>query len=276
MNRGLCAVMAVLVVVALASCSTQSRSVVADSKPQVGLCYDLTQADEITAPSNGAPAVRCAGAHTVQTFEIAVVSGYLAAWKVRPAQTALDASTGDKCTVAALLGFLGAGQRDSVTGLSIRSFYPSQDQWGNGDRSVGCEVMLHGPTGEPRSLTSSLAGILPTARSAAIRKCYLQKPGAGGSWATTGTTVPCDEPHSTQDVNAWLNVDNGDVPAAQIADMCAPYAEQLLGAAQLPAGLSASGVVRHVTNGGFQVQCSIGGASNDGHVRGAILPAANG
>ncbi|CAM5540478.1 septum formation family protein [Leifsonia shinshuensis] len=256
---------------ALAGCDeTQPGTSTAD--PQLGVCHDLEFSPEVTAASDANPPVSCTSTHTMQTFAIGQVVGQFASWKTRPDQEALQSLSPTMCTVDALRAFLGAGARDSVTGVSINAYFPNDAAWQSGARKASCDVSVNGSAGAPKPITVSLSDVMSKPVSAMIRTCYQQKPLPGGAWALTGTTTTCDNPHSSQDINAWLMLDTPTTSQAQVTKLCAPYAEQFAGTDALASrGLHVTGIVAPQSNGTYSLHCAIGGDSTHGDTTGALL-----
>ncbi|WP_022883192.1 septum formation family protein [Gryllotalpicola ginsengisoli] len=260
-----------LTAAALAGCDeTQPGASTADAR--LGVCHDLQYSQEVTAASDANPAVSCTSTHTVQTFAVGQVVGKFASWRTRPDQEALQSLTSTMCTVDALRAFLGAGARDSVTGVSIHAYFPNDAAWQGGSRQASCDVSVNGSGGAPRPIGFSLKGVMSKPGSAMIRTCYRQKPLPGGAWTLTGTSTTCDKPHSSQDINAWLMLSGATATQAQVTRLCSPYATQFAGSAVMKKDqLEVTGVVAAESNGTYSLHCAIGGDSSHGDITGVLL-----
>lgn len=240
------------------------------ARPQVGTCTDLTLSPEVDSTSNANPGVSCAGAHTLQTFGVNTVPAPLSSWKSRPDQQQLQSLQGTLCSSTALRMFLGATDGDSVTHVSIHGYFPTRADWARGARAVSCDVSVNGAGGAPKSIAHSLARIMTRPESAAIRICYRQKAEPDGLWSSKGTETTCDKPHSSQDIDYWVDVDTASPSAATIAATCDAPAAKFVGASRA-ASYVVSGVVVIQENKTAQLRCTIGGDSDHGDVTGAIL-----
>ncbi|GAA4192853.1 hypothetical protein GCM10022288_25760 [Gryllotalpicola kribbensis] len=260
-----------LTAASLAGCDeTQPGASTANAR--LGACHDLQYSQEVTAVSDANPAVSCVSPHTVQTFAVGQVVGKFASWETRPDQESLQSLTSTMCTVDALRAFLGAGARDSVTGVSIHAYFPNDAAWQGGARQASCDVSVNGSDGAPRSIGFSLDGVMSKPGSAMIRTCYRQKPLSGGTWTLTGTSTTCDKPHSSQDINAWVMLKTPTASQAQVATLCTPYAEEFAGADALRSlGLRVTGIVAKQTNDTYSLHCAIGGDSRHGDITGILL-----
>lgn len=256
---------------ALAGCS-QTLVGASTANPVTGTCHDLVYPAELQAASDANPTTACSRPHTVQTFTIGVVVGQYASWRKRPTPAVLESLTGTMCTAQSLREFLGAGNRDGVTGMSIHAYFPSESAWASGARQAGCDVAVNGKAGAPATTTGSLAGVMRRPESARLRICYRQRP-AGDAWSTHGTTTTCNRPHTSQDLNAWLQLPSDDVTPAQASSRCTPYATQFAGKKALERReVRATGVVVHQSNGTWSLHCAIGGDSIHGDSTRALLP----
>jgi hypothetical protein len=108
--------------------------------------------------------------------------------------------------------------------------------------------------------------------SAAIRTCYRQAPLAGGTWSLTGSTTTCDKAHSSQDINAWLDISTPTLAQTRVTALCTPYAIEFAGHAPLQSKrLAVTGVIVKQTNGTYSLHCAIGGDTAHGLSTTALL-----
>lgn len=255
----------------LASCSETFPAV--PQHPRVGVCHDLSTGVELDAPAISRPPVACSSPHTVQAFALGAVVGGYADWAARPAPPVLESLTAQLCPYQAVRSFLGALPRDGIAGLSVHAYFPTAAAWAAGDRGTSCALSVDASAGAPATTRISLANIMSSPASASLRTCYLQAPGPGGTWSASGTAVPCDLPHSSQDLNAWLDQYGGVPSTAQIEAQCAGYASEFLGQPVADqAALRATGVLVRQSNGTLSLHCAIGGDSTDGTTDRALLP----
>lgn len=261
---------AVLVVAATAGCGVLDRQPPAASTPApVGTCFDLRYLAEVTAVSLGAPAVDCDDEHTLQVSATTELTGSPADQRERPTQQVLQRLTSRLCGYEQARAFVGAAERDGVVPLATWAYWPTAAEWADGDRAVTCAVGLVGTGGGPRTVTRSLEGVLPTRSSADVRQCYRQQARPDGTWEPTGTAVPCSAPHSSQDVNAWLDVTTGDPTQQDVERMCSPFV------GDYPTTF-VTGVAVQQTNGTHSLHCAVGGDSRAGLTTGAFLPTSRG
>ena len=241
-----------------------------DLPPTIGACYDLVFGPEIDSVSNSNPAVSCDDSHTVQTFFVASVTGQYASWSTRPIPEILWSLQYDLCPVDNLRHFLGAGERDSVSQVAIKAYFPTASAWQSGARSVSCVVSVNGPSGM-LPVNRDLRNVMYSADSADLRTCYVQSPAPTGGWSLTGREVTCAAAHSSQDINAWLQVDRANPAPGLVQTMCAPYAEQFIGPDWASSGLTATGVVVPQSNGSFSLHCAVGGDPVNGYTSTVLL-----
>lgn len=271
-GRGAAALAAVAVVLGgAAGCGVaDDRQPPSASTPAVvGTCFDLRYRAEVTALSLGAPAVDCDTEHTLQVSATPTLTGPPADQDARPVRQVLQRLTGQLCGYEQTRAFVGAAERDGVVPLATWSYWPTAAEWAAGDRTVRCVVGLAGSGGGPRTVTRSLADVLPTTSSADVRQCYRQEARADGTWEPAGTAVPCSSPHSGQDVNAWIDVDTAAPAQQEVERLCSPY----VGAYP---GTRITGVAVEQTNGTHSLHCAVGGDSRAGLTTGAFLPTRRG
>jgi hypothetical protein len=262
---------AAILLLGLAAGCSQTLTGTSTAQPQVGSCHNLDLPPELVATSDSKPPVPCTSSHTTQTFAIGQVVGQFASQRTRPDQQALQSLTTTMCSVAALRAFLGAADRDPITPVSIHAYFPSRAAWAAGARQASCDVAMSGTDDAPRPLSISLQGIMPTADSAIVRTCYKQDPLPDGTWKLTGSITTCDQPHSSQDINAWLQVADPAQSQADVDAQCAPFAAQAAAEDAVPPGLAVTGIVVQQSNGTYSLHCAIGGDSADGYIEGALL-----
>lgn len=248
------AVAALLLVGVLSGCN-QTLPGTPTGNPAVGECHLIVSPEQFDAASEPSPPVDCAEAHTTETYKVTQVPAPLSGRGTRPGQQELKALTTRLCDVASLRRYLGASDRDGTTGLAIAAYGPSRDDWERGARAVRCDVLQARNDGAPRTATTPFKGVLASPESATFRLCYRQEP-ADGRLGDDGVDVPCDEPHTAEDISAWFNLEGSvDTPAARSA-WCMPYALQFLGVDGLPAGITLRPIIRTV-NGARTVRCAV-------------------
>jgi len=234
--------------------------------PAVGNCYDLENAIEIDTISNSNPVVACDAAHTSQTYFTTKVTGTYAGWTDRPIAEILSQMQYRLCTIDDLRAFVGTVDRDSLTNISIQAYFPTTADWKAGSRTVACNVTVNGGAdGLPQAIYTSLSDIMGSPASAVLRTCYVQKAAADGMWVTSGATTTCDQPHSSQDINAWLPALGSNLTAPDVAEQCQPYVEQFLGAPLAGSGYQSTGILVKQDNGTVSLHCAIGGDSGQGN-----------
>jgi hypothetical protein len=245
---------------------------VSTANPTVGVCHDLTVPDEVDAVSDSRPPVSCTAQHTTETFAIGQVAGDLAEQPERPGQEQLEPLQAAACPIPTLRAFLAAGDRDGVASVRLRAYFPSRSDWKAGSRAIRCDVAIPAPHGALSRVTFDMASVMNRPQSSPLRICYRQAPAADDGWSTTGTQSTCDKVHSTQDINAWVDVPTSTPSAAEVQQLCDPYAREFLISASQSGGLRASGVVVRQSNGTPKLRCTVGGVSSGGTVEGSIAP----
>jgi len=240
--------------------------------PTVGTCFDLETSIEIDTISNSNPSVACDSLHTSQTYYTTTVTGDYADWTDRPIAEILSSLQYTLCKADDLRTFVGAVDRDSLTNVSIQAYFPTEADWKAGSRTVACNVTVNGgANGLPQQIYTSLSDVMGSQASATLRTCYVQEAAADGMWVTSGETTTCDQPHSSQDINAWLPALSGDVPAANISEQCQPYVEQFLGAPLAGSGYQSTGILVKQDNGTYSLHCAIGGDSGQGNTTAVLV-----
>ncbi|MDI2034864.1 septum formation family protein [Paenarthrobacter nitroguajacolicus] len=215
------------------------------ANPETGLCHAVLSPEEYDATSESSPSVACAGSHTTQTFHVTKLSGPLASLEVRPNQQQLKAAGKTLCTVEALRGYLSASDRDGTIGLAVTSYFPSRDDWAAGSRAVRCDVAVTDKDGTPQETGFDLKGALAGPNSAAVRLCYRQE-AKDGVLSEDGIDVPCSEPHTAEDISAWIPQDASLATPAEREARCLPYALEFLSIENMPAGIVVQPIIRTV------------------------------
>jgi hypothetical protein len=269
-RRWAVALLALCLACALGAC-TETKPGVSTANPVVGICHNLTFSDAIDAASDSSPPVACTSPHTVETFAIGRVAGVLADQSTRPGPEQLRPLTGASCPISALRAFLGAGQRDGVAPLIIHAYFPSEADWASGARDIRCDIAVPGAHDAPASIRFDLSSVMKRPQSAYVRTCYRQAAADSDGWSTTGKQTTCDRPHSTQDINAWVNVPTRTPTQAEIQQRCDPFVQEFLAATANPGGLLGSGVVVKDANGTYTLRCTVGGGSSSGNRTGSIV-----
>lgn len=267
---------AALLIAGLLSGCNQTLPGAPTGNPAVGECHLIVSPEQFDAVSEPSPPVSCTEAHTAQTYKVTQVPSPLSGQETRPGQQELKVLTQRLCDVASLRTYLGARERDGTTGLAIAAYAPSRDDWERGARAVRCDVLLAANDGTPRTTTADFKGVLAGPESAALRLCYRQEL-AEGQLSDDGVDIQCTEPHTAEDISAWVNLDSSvATPAARNA-RCLPYALQFLGVDALPAGIALRPIIRTV-NGAHTVRCAVAPLQSNvqpspGTMTGTLAPA---
>ncbi|MEU1298792.1 MULTISPECIES: septum formation family protein [Streptomyces] len=190
------------------------------SLQSVGTCHTFRTPYEMVQPSDVAPPVPCDRPHRSETYALVTIDGPLATSPTRPEPEQLD-SYASRCDAETLRQYLGAGPRDTVS-FSVWSRIPTREEWAGGVRTMRCEAVppvqntVAGPL-----IAFSARDVLMKSESAAVRNCELDT-----------EVVTCDQPHDREEVNAWLDLDEGPYPddvQAAAAEVCRPFVEEFLG-----------------------------------------------
>lgn len=236
----------------------------------VGTCHTFRTQHEMVQPSDIAPPVPCDQPHRSETFQLLAIDG--PAPKQRPEPEQLQEYVRDSCSSEALRQYLGAGPRDSVA-VSVWTRFPTREEWAGGVRIIRCEVVPPIRDTKVGPLVAfSARDVLKGAESAAVRNCELN-----------GAVVTCDQLHDREEVNAWLDLEEGPYPddvQAAAAGVCRPYVEEFLGRGMK----DAPGVVikaRTPSKGDWaagtrSVKCGVGPADPDATVTGTLSANAKG
>ncbi|MFK4640311.1 hypothetical protein ABIA52_003200 [Paenarthrobacter histidinolovorans] len=248
---------AVMLTAVLSSCD-QGKPGVDTANPETGLCHAVVTPEEFDASSEPSPPVPCAEPHTTQTFQVTTMPEPLAKQEARPNQQQLKAAGKRLCTSEDLRAYLSASSRDGTIGLAITSYFPDRDAWAAGSRAVRCDVAVTDHHGTPQEIGLDLKDALAGPHSAAVRLCYRQEY-KDGILSDDGTDVPCSEPHTAEDVSAWIAQDASLATPAGREARCLPYALEFLGTEKLPAGVGVQPIIRTVGTAGT-VRCAVASA----------------
>ncbi|QOT21661.1 septum formation family protein [Paenarthrobacter sp. YJN-D] len=248
---------AVMITAALAACD-EGKPGVDTASPETGLCHAVVSPEEFDASSEASPPVSCTERHTTQTFLVTTMPEPLARQESRPNQQQLKAVGKRLCTSEDLRTYLSASDRDGTYGLAVTSYFPDRDAWAAGSRAVRCDVAVTDQDGTPQETGLDLKDALAGPHSAAVRLCYRQEY-KDGVLSDDGTDVPCSEPHTAEDISAWIAQDASlATPVAREA-RCLPYALEFLGTEKLPAGVTVHPIIRTVGTA-RTVRCAVASA----------------
>ena len=246
--------LAVLLAAALSACD-QTLPGAGTANPEAGQCHTIQSPEEFDATSEPSPPVPCDVQHTTQTFFVTAFPLPLAAQQARPNQQQLKVATARLCTTQELRTYLSGTDRDGTIGVAITGYYPSREDWARGSRAVRCDVLLTEADGTPKWTTGDLKGALGGPDAAGMRLCYRQELNDGVP-AAEGQDVPCSEPHTAEDVGAWIAQDASlDSPAAQ-QERCLAYALEFLETGTMPADVVVRPVIR-AGEGTRTVRCAV-------------------
>jgi len=179
----------------------------------------------------------------------------LANQKERPLQEQLQNATDRLCPAQELRKYLGGAPRDATTGMAIAGYYPTRAEWAAGNRTVRCDVLLTDQSGIPEQSTVNLRGALAGTDSARIRLCYSQDI-KDGVLSAEGADTVCSEPHTAEDVSAWVGQDASLVSVAAQQERCLPFVLEFLKADALPADKEVRPIVR-IDGGARAVRCAV-------------------
>lgn len=235
--------------------AADAMKVSVESSPVVDGCHVITTPEEFAAPSDTRPPVDCAQPHTTQTFLVTTFPQPLADQKERPLQEQLRNATNRLCPAHELRKYLAGAPRDATTGMAIAGYYPSRDEWAAGNRTVRCDVLLTEKDGAPKETTLNLKGALAGPDSAQIRLCYSQDI-KDGVLSAEGADTLCSEPHTAEDVSAWMGQDASLVSLAAQQDRCLPFVLEFLKAEVLPEDKEVRPIVR-VDGGARAIRCAV-------------------
>ncbi|MFJ8751780.1 septum formation family protein [Streptomyces sp. NPDC102441] len=119
---------------------------------------------------------------------------------------------GPRCD-AAPPGYLNGPDWDA-TRLDAVAFWPTEKQWGDGDRWFACLLAERSPKNDPVRREGSLyAGLAHGLGS--LQACMKGEPEPGGP----NNVIPCDEPHRTEAVPGVVDLGDPDDPAPSIDKM---------------------------------------------------------
>ncbi|PJJ61531.1 septum formation family protein [Compostimonas suwonensis] len=225
----------------------------ASAGSRAGQCRVVLDPVEFDAVSNSSPTVDCAAQHTVETFDVVELEGFDPE-AGRPDELLLKARAGQLCAYDAMRDYIGARDRDSSRDLRIVAFAPTAREWGDGARSVRCDLAVLENERSLVSVTGSLRDIMERSDSSALRRCYLTAP---GEEAGSGSETTCDEEHTAEDVNAWLPARTGNPAAEDVPGRCAPFVRQFFAPGPVPADTVVSGILRQDGEGGaWTLRCT--------------------
>lgn len=249
------AFLAVFLLAATLGACGQSKPGVGTGSPEVGQCHAVLSPEEFDATSEPSPPVPCTDFHTTQTFFVATFPLPLAAQESRPNQQQLKATGNRLCTNKDLRKYLSGADRDGTIGLAVTSYFPSREDWAAGSRAVRCDVAVTATDGDLKRTDINLEGALARVDAAALRLCYRQE-AKDGVLSEDGIDVPCSEPHTAEDISAWMAQDASlATPLAQQA-RCLPFALEFLNTGTLPADAVVRPVIRSVGSA-RTVRCAV-------------------
>jgi hypothetical protein len=226
-----------------------------ESPAELDQCHIITTPEEFGAPSDARPPVDCTEPHTTQTFLVTTFPQPLANQKERPLQEQLHNATNRLCPAAELRKYLDGAPRDATAGMAIAGYYPSRAEWAAGSRTVRCDVLLTEETGAPQETTLNLKGALAGPDSAQIRLCYAQDI-KDGVLSAEGADTLCSEPHTAEDVSAWIGQDASLVSFAAQQERCLPFVLEFLKTEVLPEDKEVRPILR-VDGGARAIRCAV-------------------
>ena len=160
--------------------------------PAVGQCYDYRAAvlKEVSTP---APAVDCATPHTAETY----FAGTLPTSFGLPSKASLAKRLGaaKPCTVKAMNAYLGIPDRVLPSRFLTVTLFPTDEQWGAGERWVRCDVVLQGGL-QLRTFTGTVTALVAATDPEQFDFCTPQEPNARATAA-----FPCTNPKKN-----WIKV----------------------------------------------------------------------
>ncbi len=113
---------------------------------RVGDCLDDADAGTTTA---NAPIVPCSEPHDSEAFAELTLTGAR-----YPGADAVQAQAQKGCTGDAFSNFIGIASDDST--LQVSYYFPTEDSWAGGDRTVTCTVYAVDTSGKTATTTGSL------------------------------------------------------------------------------------------------------------------------
>jgi hypothetical protein len=113
---------------------------------KVGDCLDDADAGTTTAT---APIVPCTDPHDSEAFAEITLSG-----SSYPGDDAVQAQAQKGCTGDAFANFIGIAADDST--LQVSYYFPTEDSWAGGDRTVTCTVYAIDASGKTAQTTGTL------------------------------------------------------------------------------------------------------------------------
>jgi hypothetical protein len=112
----------------------------------VGDCLDDAHAGTTTATASIVP---CSGAHDSEAFANLTLTG-----DAYPGLDAVRAQAEKGCQGDAFANFIGIASDDST--LQVSYYYPTEDSWAGGDRTVTCTVYAIDQSGTTAQTTGTL------------------------------------------------------------------------------------------------------------------------
>lgn len=126
----------------------------------VGLCHRLDQPEETgwVFTSDTRPPVPCDSPHQTETFQVTEPPSDVAAHKELPSPVLLRRAGASACSYDALYNYLGPDNPVAARKLKIIQFFPTHEEWENGERRVRCDVAVAQEGDEQRNavLTGSV------------------------------------------------------------------------------------------------------------------------
>ncbi|MFI1963486.1 septum formation family protein [Streptomyces pathocidini] len=193
----------------------------------VGACHDLRQPDETAAAfiSDTKDPVDCGSPHTTETFQVVKLTGKLAEEKERPSSILLQREGEKICSADKFDKYLGVTKRDAVRGLGMIRFFPSAEEWQNGDRRVRCDVIAG------RDKNNNLPVF-----DGPLQNIYTEGDASAWRVCRNGTSeVFCNEPHTLELVYPWLlfgpdQIKKGRAFMTKVAmELCTPEISRYIG-----------------------------------------------
>ena len=160
--------------------------------PQVGACYAY-KAAVLKEVSTDAPAVDCDASHTAETYWVGSVTNALGVPSKAPSARLLAASR--PCTTDAMNAYLGIPDRVLPSRFQTVVLFPTDAQWGAGERWVRCDVVLQGGLAL-RPFAGPAAGFVAANPSTQFDFCTPREPNARATEA-----YPCLNPRKN-----WIKV----------------------------------------------------------------------
>jgi hypothetical protein len=164
----------------------------ANAAPLVGACFAY-RAAVLTETSTTAPAVDCSALHTAETYFVGTVPESFGL--PSRASKAKILSAGRPCTVPAMNAYLGLQDRELPSRFRTVVLFPTDDQWGAGERWVRCDVVLQGGL-QLKAFAGTAAALVAATPPGQFNFCTPQEPNARATAA-----YPCLNPRKN-----WIKV----------------------------------------------------------------------